>query len=50
MDTPETKCPITAPAEEDQAEKSCEVKMSSQKAAHSKSCVHPIIRQKQLSH
>lgn len=36
MDTPETKCPITAPAEEDQAEKSCEVKMSSQKAAHTK--------------
>lgn len=33
MDTPETKCPITAPAEEDQAEKSCEVKMSFPKAA-----------------
>lgn len=36
MDTPETKCPITAPADADQAEKSCDVKMSSPRAVQAK--------------
>lgn len=36
MDTPETICPIKAPEEADQSEKSCDVKMSSPKAAHTK--------------